>query len=156
MRLYSTFVGAAVSAAMLCSASVATAQNTADDAEQLRRMDIMLMVTSLRCRKGPDNFQSDYNKFSAAHLQTMNAASRQLKLGMEKRLGVKGAARKLDQLSVSMANEYGNGHPWLECAELRQVTKELATVKDPMRLATAADELLSSRPKGQLAILARR
>jgi hypothetical protein len=156
MRLYTTIVSGAVSVALLCAAGLATAAGPSDDAEQLRRMDIMLMVTSLRCRKGPDNFQSDYNKFSAAHLQTMNAASRQLKSGMEKQFGMKGAARKLDQMSVSMANDYGNGHPWLECAELREVTRELASEKDPGRLVLAADELLARRPTGQLARLARR
>lgn len=156
MRLYTTIVSGAVSAALLCSANSAAAAGPSGDAEQLRRMDIMLMVTSLRCRKGPDNFQSDYNKFSAAHLQTMNAASRQLKSGMEKQFGAKGAARKLDQMSVSMANDYGNGHPWLECAELRQVTRQLTAEKDPARLAVAADELLARRPTGQLAKLARR
>lgn len=156
MTIFKAIVGTAASAALLCTANVAHAGGTAESAEQLRRLDIMLMVTALRCRKGPDNFQPDYNKFSSAHLQTMNAASRQLKGGMEKKLGVKGAARRLDQMSVSMANDYGNGHPWLGCAELKEVTRELTKERDAVKLAMAADELLSSKPKGQLARLARR
>lgn len=149
-------VAATVAAGLLCTGHGAQAGTGPQTAEQLRRLDIMLMVTSLRCRKGPDDFQPDYNRFSAAHLQTMNAASRQLKSGMEKQLGTKGAARRLDQISVGMANDYGNGHPWLGCAELKQVTQELAGEKDVVRLSTAADELLSARPSGQLARLARR
>lgn len=156
MTTFKAIVGGAVSAALLFTAHPAQGQTSMETAEQLRRLDIMLMVTALRCRKGPDNFQPDYNKFSTAHLQTMNAASRQLKGSMEKKLGVKGAARRLDQMSVSMANDYGNGHPWLDCPELKQVTRELSAEKNPVKLATAADELLSVKPKGQLARLAKR
>lgn len=42
-----------------------------------------------------------------------------------------------------MANQYGQGHPWLECAELKQVAQGLAAEKDSARLLAAADELLA-------------
>ena len=46
--------------------------------EQIRKLDIMLMVTSLRCRTGADDFQPQYRKFSAAHITSLNAAARKL------------------------------------------------------------------------------
>ena len=51
-----------------------------------------------------------------------------------------------------MANEYGNGHPWLGCGELKQIARELAADKNSAQLASAADDLLASRPRGQWAM----
>ena len=123
-----------------------------DQAEALRKLDIMLMVTSLRCRSTADNFQADYQRFSSSHLTVLNAASRMLEANMAKNTGPSGAKRALDKISVGMANEYGRGHPWLNCGELKQITRDLAADKDSAYLANAADELLSSRPRGQWAM----
>lgn len=125
----------------------------ADDAEAVRKLDIMLMVTSLRCRKTADNFQTDYQRFSSSHLATLNAASRTLQADLVKR-GDTGK-RALDRISVSMANEYGNGHPWLDCGELKQITRDLAAAENAPRLAAHANDLLASRPRGQFAMAGR-
>jgi hypothetical protein len=127
----------------------------ADDAEAVRKLDIMLMVTSLRCRRTADNFQPDYQRFSSSHLTALNAASRTLQAGLVKKSGPAGAKKALDKISVGMANEYGNGHPWLGCGELKQIAKNLASDKDSTKLAATADDLLSSRPRGQFAMLAK-
>jgi hypothetical protein len=147
---------AAALAAFAVLATPTTAQAGDSDAEALRKLDIMLMVTSLRCRRTADNFQADYQRFSSNNLTALNAAARTLQAGMVKKAGAAGAKRALDKISVGMANEYGNGHPWLGCGELKQVTRELATSKNSAQLATAADELLSSRPRGQWAMAAAR
>ena len=147
--------GAALAAMGMTLAAPVQAQASLDQAEQLRRLDIMLMVTSLRCRTGANYFQADYRKFSATHLTTLNASARQLQASLVKRHGAKGATRALDRISVGMANQYGQGHPWLECADLRQITRELAATRDPAALTSAAGDLLSDRQVGRLA-LARR
>lgn len=126
----------------------------ADQAEAVRKLDIMLMVTSLRCRRTADNFQADYQRFSSNNLAALNAASRQLQADLVKQGNT--GKRALDRISVSMANEYGNGHPWLGCGELKQITRELAASKSSAQLAAAADDLLSSRPRGQWALAERR
>lgn len=115
--------------------------------EQVRRLDIMLMVTSLRCRMGADDFQPAYRSFSAAHLTALNASARRLEQGLVARYGAKGAKRALDRISVGMANEYGQGHPWLSCAQLKQVTGDLAKSRDPQALTLAASELLGAAPR---------
>ena len=117
------------------------------EAEQLRKLDIMLMVTSLRCRTGSDAFQKDYQRFSANQLTELNTASRTLEGSMKKGSGAKSARRALDRISVGMANQYGNGHPWLSCGELKGVAQELAGAPDRRTLLLAADDLLSSRPR---------
>lgn len=148
---------AATLAALALLATPATARAGAnDDAEAVRKLDIMLMVTSLRCRTTADNFQSDYHRFSSAHLPTLNAASRTLQANLVQKAGAAGSKRALDRISVGMANEYGNGHPWLGCGELKRITRDLAANRNGAQLKVAADELLSNRPRGQWAMAAAR
>lgn len=147
---------ATLAALAVLATPVAVHAGTTEEAENVRKLDIMLMVTSLRCRRTADNFQTDYQRFSSNHLTTLNAASRTLQANLVKKAGAAGAKKALDKISVGMANEYGNGHPWLGCGELKQITRSLASGKDSTRLASAADELLSSRPRGQWAMAATR
>lgn len=141
------FAAAATAAMVLGTAGAPAHAASGHDAEKLRKLDIMLMVTSLRCRHGSSNFQRDYDKFAVKHNVAMQGAAKTLQASYGGKLGAKGAMRKLDTLSVGMANQYGQGHPWLDCAELKEVTQNLAAEKDSSRLLAAADELLaSSRP----------
>jgi hypothetical protein len=121
-------------------------------AEKLRRLDIMLMVTGLRCRTGPDNFQTDYGRFTTNHIGALNAASNSLKRELSVRHGAAGANRALDRLSVQMANQYGQGHPWLSCGQLKQVTRSLAVAKGSAPLLAAADQLLADTGNAQIAL----
>lgn len=125
---------------------VASADEVQRNAENIRKLDIMLMVTSLRCRKGADDFQPDYRDFTRVHLNTLNRAGRHLRAQFAGRYGAKGAVRALDRMSVGMANQFGQGHPWLECAELREVARDLARNDDPMMLSRTADDLLAQYP----------
>ena len=110
MPFIKTAAASLAAIAMLATPTVAQA-GASDDAEALRKLDIMLMVTSLRCRKGPDNFQSDYQRFSSTHITELNAAARVLHADFVKRSGPQAAKKALDKISVGMANDYGNGHP---------------------------------------------
>ena len=142
--LKKTIAAAATAAALMMTPTTAAA---ASQDEQVRKLDIMLMVTSLRCRMGADDFQPQYRKFSANHLTSLNGAARRLEAGLVSRHGKKGATRALDRISVGMANQYGQGHPWLGCAELKEITEDLAKSKDPAVLAQAASELLGPAPR---------
>lgn len=146
MHIGKTFIAAAGAAAVLLT-PVAAGAAPKQDAENIRKLDIMLMVTSLRCRMGKDDFQPQYRKFSANHITTLNSAARTMEAGYVKRHGAKGAKRALDRVSVQMANEYGQGHPWLECGALKSITDDLAKSKNPADLTLAADELLASGPR---------
>ncbi|MCP5386749.1 MAG: S-adenosyl-L-homocysteine hydrolase [Novosphingobium sp.] len=132
-------------------ASAAGYANGGSNAEKLRRLNIMLMVTGLRCRTTADNFQADYGRFTTAHVGELNVAASQLRAEYARRSGAAGADRALDRMSVSMANQYGQGHPWLNCAQLKMVARNLATAKGSAPLIAAADQLLDDKPM-QLAI----
>ena len=116
------------------------------NAENIRKLDIMLMVTSLRCRTGASDFQADYDAFANTHLATLNRANSVLKAELAYMYGELGAVREMDRSDVSMANEYGEGHPWLSCHELGSIARQLADDGDPIRLSFAADELLATNP----------
>ena len=157
MRIYRSLAAglAAVSMLVLIPA-VARAGDAGGESEKLRRLDIMLMVSSLRCRFGPDDFRPDYNRFAANHLATMNAAGKSLQNDLSRRHGSAAAKKALDRMSVGMANTYGQGHPWLGCGQLKAVARELADAPDRLVLLAAADALLSPRPAGGYALAARK
>ena len=139
---FATRVAAGLAAAALLAGAPAAAQQDLASAEKLRRLDIMLMVTALRCRFGVDNFQADYEAFSARHLSTLNAAGRRLTQELSARHGAQGARRALDRLMTGMANSYGMGHPTLGCAELKRVAQGLVRANGEGALVAAADVLL--------------
>ena len=143
---------AGLSALSLMAGAPAQAQPGSTSAEKIRRLDIMLMVTGLRCRTGDSDFRTDYGRFTTAHLGALNGAAAELRSDMARQFGAAGAERALDRLSVTMANSYGQGHPWLGCAELKQVVAGLADMRGPAVLEAAADQLLA--PSGSRAQLA--
>jgi len=143
-------IAAGVAALTMALSGTANAEPMGQ-AEKLRRLDIMLMVTGLRCRTTADNFQSDYGRFTTNHIDELNAASRSLKAELATRYGSAGAARALDRMSVIMANQYGQGHPWLSCRQLKQVAANLAQVRGSAALVAAADQLLGDGSSPQLA-----
>jgi hypothetical protein len=153
MGIVNRVVASLAASALVVSfpASAAGYANGGSNAEKLRRLDIMLMVTGLRCRAGADNFQADYGRFTSAHIGELNGAASQLRTEYARRNGAAGADRALDRMSVSMANQYGQGHPWLNCAQLKMVARNLATAKGSAPLIAAADQLLNEQPV-QLAI----
>ena len=144
MHFKKTLAAAATAAALTMTPTAASAGS---QHEQVRKLDIMLMVTSLRCRMGEHDFQPHYRKFSANHITALNHAARNLESGLVARHGKKGAKRALDRISVGMANQYGQGHPWLGCQELKEITHDLSKSKDSNVLAQAADELLGPAPR---------
>ncbi|MEP0390773.1 MAG: S-adenosyl-L-homocysteine hydrolase [Erythrobacter sp.] len=128
----------------------AKADSRFEDAHTLRSLDIMLMVTALRCRSGPHDFQSDYRHFSAAHSHDLGAVGRTLRHSFTASYGEEKPERALDRMGVRIANSYGDGHPWLNCAELQQATRELTQSANAENLIVKARYLLSaSRPAEQ-------
>ncbi|MDJ0644055.1 MAG: S-adenosyl-L-homocysteine hydrolase [Erythrobacter sp.] len=139
-----TIAACAIAAAMTAGAQPAVAQS--DSAISIRKLDIMLMVTSLRCRHGEHDFRADYRRFTATHLKSLNAAHKRLRSELVARHGAKGSKRAMDRMGVSMANLYGLGHPWLDCAELKATAQDLSAMRDESALYEAAKRLLAAEP----------
>ena len=147
-------MAAALAALSIALPATAQAQEMGD-AEKLRRLDIMLMVTGLRCRAGHDDFMADYGRFTTSQMGSLNGAERELRQEVFARYGMMDGQRALDRLETIMANEYGRGHPWLDCGELKQVTRNLAQVHGRATLEEAADQLLARNGSPQI-VLAKR
>ena len=137
---------AGLAAAMCLTNTPAIAIESDADAQKVRQLNYMLMTSSLRCRFGEDDFQRDYVAFTSTHVRTIDAAGQRLKSGLVARYGARGGTRAFDRMNTSMANTYGSGHPWMECNELKQVTRDLAADRSEANLLQAADWLLSSDP----------
>ena len=133
------------------AATPAQAAGTLGGAEKLRRLDIMLMVTSLRCRTTSDNFAAEYETFTANHLPELNQANAELRSDLAGQYGSAGSARALDRISTVMANAYGQGHPWLSCHDLKKVASDLGQVQGRSTLEEAADQLLGDGRSVELA-----
>ena len=140
----SRLVAGLAAAATLAAGTAPLHASPTGDALKLRRLDMMLMVTSLRCRTTADDFQAGFRSFEANHTATLNGAARALRAGYVVQYGKIGADRELDRLSVAMANEYGAGHPYMSCAELKVATRDLAAATGERPLLAAADQLLAS------------
>lgn len=156
MRVLRNFAAGLAAFTMLAGA-VSTPAMAGDisSAEKLRKLDIMLMVSALRCRFSADGFQADYYEFSKMHLQSLNAANRELEASFQQQYGATGAKRALDKLSVSMANHYGQGHPTLDCADLKAATQDLAHTGDRATLLAAADSMLAEGADNRVMLAAR-
>lgn len=151
--------GLCVVAAGIMSAAPASAQSAAEakaSAGALRELDIMLMVTALRCRFGDSDFMADYSRFATRHRSTLGKANSLLLADLARTHGNKGATGALDRMSIGIANRYGNGHPWLDCPALRSATRDLADAAHETELATQASYLLGSGPMGDVQLAARR
>ena len=151
MRIFLRVTSVLAGLVMVAANGPAYADDDVGRAEKLRRLDIMLMVTALRCRNTKFGFQPDYNRFSELHLDELNQASRALEADLARKQGPAGAKRALDRMSVVMANSYGLGHPTLGCEELQAEVRELARESRPGTLLAAADRLLVDRARTTLA-----
>lgn len=149
MGLRMALAALAAAATMITTPALAAGSG---EAEKLRRLDIMLMVTALRCRTTEDDFQADFAAFESAHMPELNDAALQLRKDLVGANGVLGANRALDRISTGMANQYGQGHPRLGCSELKQATRLLAELKGRDALLSAADELLAPADRTTLAL----
>ena len=152
MRLIQGVAAAFAAASLLMTVPANAAEMS--KAEKLRRLDIMLMVTGLRCRTTAYNFQADYQRFTTNHIAELNQSARALKAELAVRGG--NADKALDRMSVTMANTYGQGHPWLGCDELKMVAQGLASSRGEAPLIEAADQLLDSGGASQFAYARRR
>lgn len=150
-----TWVAPALAGALFIMCGTARATPAEDEAGQLRKLDIMLMVTALRCRNTPDDFLADYGRFTSSHLAELNAAATELRADYALRFGAGGGDRALDRLSTQIANLFGEGHPWLDCAQLGQVARNLSDVRGTAPLVAAADQLLSPSASSQWAYTGR-
>jgi hypothetical protein len=110
-------------------------------AAKLRHLDVMLMVSALRCRTGADNFQADYELFVDHNRGALSAANHAMLDDLAGHMGAARASAEMDKLSVMMANHYGSGSG-VGCHELRMIVQDLSSSHETAALADAAEALV--------------
>lgn len=124
------------------SAQAATCYTAASlPAAKLRHLDVMLMVSSLRCRSGADDFQADYGRFVDHNRGALSAANHAMLDDFAARLGAARASAEMDRLSVMIANHFGQGSG-IGCHELRMIAHDLGETVEPAALSDAAEALV--------------
>ena len=143
MKTKRSFALSAVLCAALALPTTTNANPAMIEAESIRTLDMMLMATSLRCRKGEHDFRAEYDLFSRHNGHLLRSANDTMRRSLNATYGLRGGERALDRMSVRMANNYGNGHPWMSCSELKAAAVDLARAHSKASLAAAANRLLS-------------
>ncbi|MCP5389723.1 MAG: S-adenosyl-L-homocysteine hydrolase [Novosphingobium sp.] len=113
-------------------------------AEKLQQLDVLLMISSLRCLQTGSDFTTAYDHFSEVYAPELREARSALEADYAARFGSRSAKFAVDRLSTRVANTYGEGHPALDCAELGEATRALASHSVPGGLEEAADQLLTT------------
>lgn len=137
----------------LIATSPAKAADDVTDAQKIRQIDIMLMVTSLRCRFESNDFRTEYQDFQASHEPEIHFANNRIKADFRKYEANGIAQKSFDSLITKMANRFGNGHPWLGCAELKSVTSTLAKMQGRGPIIEAYSQLVAGEQRmSQIAV----
>ena len=141
MRIF--FKNAAVFAtgmALIMQPAQACWDNAAQNAAKISNLNMMLMVTALRCRGGSDNFLAQYNDFVKTNNALLGSQNSIIRSQFAKTVGLKAAETALDKLTTGYANTYGAGHPYMGCHELKTMMSEVANEQqDVASLSAIAD-----------------
>jgi hypothetical protein len=97
------------------------------DAASVANLNMMMMVTALRCRSGDNNFLTEYNHFVQRNNSVLGAQNAILKARFSRIEGVKAAEGATDRFTIGLANHYGAGDTNMGCQELKQLAGDLAT-----------------------------
>lgn len=121
--------------------------DTAYQAAQLRDLDTMLMVATLRCRVKGMDFSADYNKFVVDKRPILAAANTEIQFAFAQSVGRAKALGAYDDFMTKVANSYGNGMTGMKCedfAALARTAVETPAVRTS--LVALADQLGSHPP----------
>ncbi len=110
------------SAVLMAAMVVTTAQAAcwtpkSVEAAEVRDLDTMLMVASLRCRISGRNFISDYNSFVRKSRPALTAANETLRT----QFASSGGLNAYDRYVTSLANTHGGGSSTLDCRDMEKL-----------------------------------
>jgi hypothetical protein len=116
----------ALAATMMASPAQACWTNAEQDAAKVANLNMMMMVSALRCRKGPDDFLVDYNQFVKNNNTVIGSQNAAVRSHFARINGGGNADAAMDKFIIGIANSYGGGHDRLGCGELKVVAQHLS------------------------------
>jgi phage terminase large subunit-like protein len=96
------------------------------DAAKVSNLNMMMMVSALRCRNGADNFLKEYNHFVKQNNPVLGAQNTVLKAHFARINGANNAEAATDKFVITMANHYGGGHASMGCDDLKNLAQDLS------------------------------
>jgi hypothetical protein len=96
------------------------------EAAKLANLNMMMMVSALRCRNGADNFLSEYNQFVRLYNPVLGSHNATMRSHFARIDGSRAADAAMDRFVIGIANNYGAGHESMGCSELRQLAVTLS------------------------------
>lgn len=138
----------AAATAMLSGEAQAAAcwSDTAYQAAQLRDLDTMLMVATLRCRLKGNDFSADYNRFVVNKRPILSAANIEIQSAFSQTVGRAKALGAYDDLMTKIANSYGNGMVGMNCADFAALARAAADAPAVRRSVVELAEQVGSKP----------
>ena len=112
--------------AAMASPAQACWTSAEQDAAKVANLNMMMMVSALRCRKGPDDFLADYNRFVTNNNPVIGSQNAAVRSHFARINGNGTADAAMDKFIIGIANSYGGGHQWLGCAQLKLVAQDLS------------------------------
>jgi hypothetical protein len=97
------------------------------NAASIANLNMMMMVSALRCRKGADNFLAEYNRFVKSNNATLGAQNAIIKSRFARMNGAASAEGAMDRFTIGLANRYGGGTVDMGCSELKSIASDLAS-----------------------------
>ena len=116
----------ALAAMIMASPAQACWTSAEQDAAKVANLNMMMMVSALRCRKGPDDFLADYNRFVKNNNPVIGSQNAAVRSHFARINGNANADAVMDKFIIAIANSYGGGHQYLGCAQLKLVAQDLS------------------------------
>ncbi|MCH4150898.1 MAG: hypothetical protein LKF30_02985 [Sphingobium sp.] len=142
-------VGVLAAATALMSGEVQAAScwsDTAYQAAQLRDLDTMLMVATLRCRLKGNDFSADYNRFVVGKRAILSAANVEMQSAFSQTVGKARALGAYDDFMTKIANSYGMGTAGMNCADYAALARAAAEAPAVRASVVALAESVGSQP----------
>ncbi|MDQ4419557.1 hypothetical protein OOT33_03770 [Sphingobium sp. DEHP117] len=145
-----SIVGALAAGLALFSADAHAAacwSDAAYEAAQLRDLDTMLMVATLRCRVKGNDFSADYNRFVVEKRPILAAANTEIQSAFASSVGKVKALGAYDDFMTKIANSYGNGMSGMSCDDFAALARTAAEAPAARtNLVTLANAVGSAPP----------
>lgn len=134
-------------AVLAMPAQAATCWNdNAYEAAQLKDLDIMLMVATLRCRISDLDFSADYNRFVRAKREILADANKDLRGQFALAVGDARALGAYDDYATKIANGYGGGANGMSCTDFAALTRAAADAPEGRATLVSLAEAAGSAP----------
>ncbi len=147
MKISGKAAALALAAMLIAQPAQACWTEKEQDAAKLANLNMMMMVSALRCRNGADNFLDKYNQFVRLYNPLLGSHNATIRSHFARTNGARAAEAASDRFVIGIANNYGAGHDSMDCGELRSLASTLSERgHDAASLLALADATIETIP----------